>query len=96
MSEKTYYPIFGGRSKLHIIGFGKKTMLCGSSPGFFWEMAYGKECYPEIKGHQIDKYAKIDDFKNGLLVANEHAPKYYFCEKCYNKYLEITKSIVSL
>jgi hypothetical protein len=88
-AEKIYMPIFGIKSKIHIIEANKKTCLCGGSVGMCWEMAYGSEIYPQITKKSQDKNCKTKDYIEGLWVANEHAPKVYFCKKCYDLMINI-------
>lgn len=90
MDKKTYYPIFGIRSKIHATEMTeRKTMLCGSMPGRFWEVVYGSQVFPEIERVSIDIHLKLDEYRNGLFIAGEHVPKAHFCPKCYEKIIAI-------
>ena len=89
ITEKAYMPIFGSRSKIHIIEYNKKTCLCGGAIGFCWEMSYGLEIYPQITKKSQDNNCKTKDYREGLWVANEHASKIYFCQKCYESMVDI-------
>ena len=90
--EKIYMPTFGSRSKIHIIEFEKKTCLCGAATGRFWECVYGLEVFPQITQKSQDNNCKTKEFREWLSLANEHAPKAYFCKKCYELMIGIIES----